>query len=448
MQASAWRNEAKAAGYATGNFAKNLLWGAADIILLFAMTDLAGIDPAIAGLILLVSLVFDAVVDPMVGALADRLRTPFGKYGVFILPGSVMASSCFVWMIQSATTPGKAVLAIALAVFAFRMTYSLIDLPHNALMSVAFSKSRQRARLAGYRFFFSSMASLLFAVWLGPVLGRQGAESAQALRSFAWLAAGLSALTMVLAWSMVRKPDRQAVRSRRQQAGSERIGDLFSNGQFQLILALGVLGGLGPPLFAKTLAYYTVYVLEASHLSTQALTAITIGQLAALPLWIIAGHRFEKARLLQAAYLLSGAAFLLASCLGPTWPSVYVLGAALGGAGLSGVYSIIWGMMPDVFDWLEHRTGARHEGMGYGVVIFLMKASNALATGAMGLALSHVAYTPGESQSPLVVGVLQGVSGIAPFIVALCAVWICTRYRITHRLQERLASGKAGREAA
>ncbi|WP_439635363.1 MFS transporter [Oceanicaulis sp.] len=438
MQASAWRNEAKAFGYATGNFGKNLLWGSADIILLFAMTDLAGVAPATAGLILLVSLVFDAAVDPMVGALADRLRSRLGKYGVFILPGSVLAASCYVWMIQSASAPGAPVMAIAMAVFAFRMTYSLIDLPHNALMSVAFQRSRQRARLAGYRFLFSSIASLLFAVWLGPVLGQGGADAAGALRHFAWLAAALSTLTMVFAWSMVRREDREAVRLKSHQAQAGRIRDLFANGQFQLILILSVLGGLGPPLFAKTLAYVTVYVIEAPALSATALAAITLGQLLGLPLWIAAGHRFEKSRLLQTAYLISGGAFLLATGFARVWPTSYIVFAAMGGAGLSGVYSIIWGMIPDVFDWVEHHCGARHEGVGYGVVIFLMKASNALATGALGLALSRMAYTPGEPQGPHVLWVIIAFSGGLPCLVALLAVWVCSQYRITHRLQSRL----------
>jgi len=438
MQASAWRNEAKAVGYATGNFAKNLLWGSADIILLFAMTDLAGVDPATAGLILLVSLVFDAAVDPLVGALADRLRSRLGKYGVFILPGSVLAASCYVWMIQSASAPGAPVMAIALAVFAFRMTYSLIDLPHNALMSLAFQRSRQRARLAGYRFLFSSIASLLFAVWLGPVLGQGGTGAAGALRHFAWLAAGLSTLTMVFAWSMVRREDRAAVRLKSHQAQAGRIRDLFANGQFQLILILSVLGGLGPPLFAKTLAYVTVYVIEAPALSATALAAITLGQLLALPLWIAAGHRFEKSRLLQTAYLISGGVFFLAIGRPPGCTLFPVASLFRAAAGLSGVYSIIWGMIPDVFDWVEHRCGARHEGVGYGVVIFLMKASNALATGALGVALSYLAYEPGQSQPPSVIWLIQGFSGGAPALVAVAAFLVCSRYRITHKLQERL----------
>ena len=87
----------RAIGYAAGNFGKNILWSAADLTLLFLMTDLIGIDPTTAGLAILVSLLVNAVLDPVLGALADRARSPWGPSGPMMLiaeenPDAVVAA--------------------------------------------------------------------------------------------------------------------------------------------------------------------------------------------------------------------------------------------------------------------------------------------------------------------------------------------------------------------
>ncbi|KAB7647459.1 MFS transporter [Polymorphobacter fuscus] len=62
-------------GYASGNFGKNLLWSTADLTLLFLFTDVMAVDPAVAGWVILASLCINALLDPLMGGLADRVRS-------------------------------------------------------------------------------------------------------------------------------------------------------------------------------------------------------------------------------------------------------------------------------------------------------------------------------------------------------------------------------------
>src|SRR5690606_33978423 len=82
-------------GYGVGDFGFNLYWQATALFLYFFYTDVMGLSPGVAGVIYGVASLWDAISDPLMGALADRTRTRWGSYRPFILFGAVPCALAF-----------------------------------------------------------------------------------------------------------------------------------------------------------------------------------------------------------------------------------------------------------------------------------------------------------------------------------------------------------------
>ena len=181
-------------GYASGNLGKSLFWTSLEYLLLFYMTDLVGLSPAWAGVIIVVSLVWDGVTDPLMGYWVDRRSSRGHDYRPYLRWGPPLCGLAYATIFY---VPFEGEFAKALYLLAanllFRSIYTLLDVPHNALLAKMPMSSRQRTTVSAWRYFFSSIGGLSVALAVAPLLGRQ-AESGDttAFLIFA-LAAGLIA---------------------------------------------------------------------------------------------------------------------------------------------------------------------------------------------------------------------------------------------------------------
>jgi len=85
-------------GYGIGDFGFNLFFTTASLYLLFYYTDVLGLPPATAGWVFAVALIWDAVFDPLMGYLANRTRTRWGRYRPYLLFGAIPLAASWVLM--------------------------------------------------------------------------------------------------------------------------------------------------------------------------------------------------------------------------------------------------------------------------------------------------------------------------------------------------------------
>jgi GPH family glycoside/pentoside/hexuronide:cation symporter len=176
----------RAALYASGNFGKNIVWSASELALIFVFTDLFGVPPALAGLVILLSLIWDALLDPLVGAFADRL----GRFTPLIWAGAPLMGLSFVAMLGGPAAGLNGIAPACVALFALRTAYSLVDIPHNALIARLAAEPHQRTKLAGARFVFSAAATFVLGLTLPAIVALDSKQDArEALALWAMIAA-------------------------------------------------------------------------------------------------------------------------------------------------------------------------------------------------------------------------------------------------------------------
>ena len=165
-------------GYGFGDAASSMFWKLFGMYIMFFYTDIFGIPAVVVGTMFLVTRIGDAAFDPLVGILADRTNTRWGKFRPYLL---WMALPVGIIVVLTFTTPdisthGKIVYAYV--TFSLMMIiYSMINVPYASLMGVMTDDGKQRTTLATYRFIFAFGGSFLVLGLFQPLFDGFGTRT-------------------------------------------------------------------------------------------------------------------------------------------------------------------------------------------------------------------------------------------------------------------------------
>ncbi|MEE4201318.1 MFS transporter [Erythrobacter sp.] len=416
--------------------APNLLW-------LFFLTEIIGLDPTTAGLVILAPMVWDAVTDPLFGVLADKTWTQFGKYVPYLALATPFCGLSFVLFFTDPGFAGSlaAWAALGTAVL-FRTLLTVVIVPHNALLARSTQDSRVRSVLAGSKMFFNAVGMVLIAVATRPMLsaGDSGGETL----SFAGFAVAGAVIATLLLWQnafFFRRLDASA--DAPSAASPFSLGDisrsLVGNRYLLVLIAAGAIGMLLLPAFAKSLLYYGRYVVGEDDWGSTALIIFTLCVALSIPFWGAAGRRLEKADLLRAAHFclsLSLAAFLLLPAGGGAARLAVV---ALVGIATGGINVMTMALLPDVVEAGQASSGQRVEAPVFGCFTFALKLGNGLGSGLVGLSLGSAGFMQGVAvQSPATqTGILLTMT-LMPIVGALVVLVLLRGWDLTHAEHGRL----------
>ncbi|HZF46557.1 MAG TPA: MFS transporter [Sphingomonadaceae bacterium] len=420
--------------YASGNFAKNILWGTTEITLLFMMTEMLGIRPALAGAIILGSLFFDALLTPAVGIACDRLHAPrFGRYGIFILPGAPLAGLTFALLYALPWLGLTGPLAAGALLLGFRAAYALIDLPHNALLTTVTEHSPQRAGLSLLRFLFSSLAALLLAFSIGPLSAGavQTAFSPERLAIYGSVVGLAAALVMIASWTAVAKEDRADARPAsppHSWLASWRA--CWNCPSYKVALAAGAAAALTIPLFSKSLLYLAGPVWERPALASSMLIAMIGGQIGGILIWTrVCRHRSTRWALCAAHCVVATGCLTILSA-GSSNPWGLHGGAMMIGIGAAGVFALIWNLVADSCKAILGRSGIPVDGTAFSIAIVSQKAAIGMGAAAFGIALDATGYRAGLPVTASTRFAIEAAGFIIPALGSiLIALMLCIAAR-------------------
>jgi GPH family glycoside/pentoside/hexuronide:cation symporter len=408
-------------GYASGNLGKSLMWTSLDYLLLFYLTEVAGIPVGWAGAIILLSLLWDAAINPFIGYWIDRRASAGLDYRPFLRWAPVASGIGFValfWLPSEQTVINAAYLLFAM--LGFRTAYALLDVPHNALLAHMPVSSAMRMRLAGMRFFFSSLGGLIVATLVAPQFVRTDTASVGgSLLMMATIAAVILCLTI---WLSLR-PSRLAMAER--GTGYEAISPakflkaILRNERAVLYLVLAAIFAATTPLFAKILPYLLQYVRREPDLLPMLLASLTIGQLIAMPFWT-----FFLARITSRTIGLIALAGLASTLMVAYWLIqsplvVIVLATVMFGFFLGGAIQIIWGLAGEVADQIADRARIRVDGGLLAFLTLVQKAAIGLGAVMAGFALEASGFKSGAIQAPPTLRMIEILSVVVPAVGAI-----------------------------
>ena len=427
-------------GYASGNFGKSVQWNTVDFVYLFFLTDIVGLSATLAGAVILVSMIWDAVSDPIFGQLLDRMRKRLGSYQQIL---AVAAPISFIGFVGLFLLPGLISSAPASAAivagFIFRTGYTLVDVPHNAMLANMSADSRQRATLSGYRFFFSSVGSIVMALAVFPNLRNESSD----IRDYVTFAVMIGFIYIANIWFSAyasRGVQRSNDASHASVSFRVAVSNMTSN--YRLLIMWGVVAvmALLIPVFARMGVFYAKTWLGDASIGSLLFMAYAIGQVASLPVWVKLCNLTEKSIAGVSSVLMMVA---ICSVFFGLKPDHAVHAAAFfffAGFAFGGINTMIWAIIPDTIEYTQARTGFRHEALTFGLLLLTLKMFAGLSMALTGWALDASGYAPDLVTSDVAKAGVLAYMTAAPVLGSLICAILFHHLNITHKGHEDVSS--------
>ena len=432
-------------GYGIGDFGFNLFFTTASLYLLFYYTDVLGLSPATAGWVFAVALVWDALFDPVMGYLANRTRTRWGRYRPYLLFGGVpLAASWALMFLPVGFKGGALVLFAASTHIVFRTMYAVVGMPYLALSATMTHDANERGTLASIRMIAATCCGLFSAFSTLKLVAAFGGAST----GFFWTAVLYGAIaTVVLLIVFAAAKEEPEIEGEVRQRPADMIVMLRTNRPFWIVCAAMLVGIFGGTLLSKMLPYFIKYAIGKEALIGLALTALTAAVALSMPVWTIVMRRTSK-RTMWVSGALTGMIGYILLWLGTGGGQIglFLGGLAIIGFGTGATYLGFWSMMPDTVEYGEWRSGIRSEGAVFGFVSLIQKAGFGIAAAMLGDLLGAIGYRANAVQAADTLAAMRLIMIPGAASLGLIAVSVIAFYPIdaAHhmRLREAIAARK------
>lgn len=419
--------------YGLGDTASNIVFQTVMMFLAFFYTDIYGLNPAFIGFMFLAVRIIDAVTDPIMGSLADRTVSRFGKFRPYILFGAVPFG---VISVLAFTTPdlseqGKMIYAFATYTL-LMLVYTAVNIPYCALGGVMTKDPQERVSLQSYRFVCAFIGGLLVSALTLPLVDALGQGDKAKGYQLTILLMSIAGVVMFL---LCFAGTRERVQPLAEQQGSVRDGlkALWQNDQWR-VLSVAALFLLTGNVLKNTMAiYYVKYYLGQSDSIT---LFITLGMFASMAGCLVANPLAKKVCKIKAYIGLQLAAAFFCAASYFVAPDQLIWAFAMNMAWnfcFNAATPLLWAKMADTVDYGEWKTGVRTTGMVYSSIIFFIKMGLAIGGAMAGWLLAGYGYQADTEQTATAKeGILLAFS-LLPAIGSVVVALVMRHYLLDNR---------------
>ncbi|EAQ30640.1 putative cation symporter [Erythrobacter sp. NAP1] len=246
-------------GYGVGDLPSGLYLNFFGAYLLYFFVDLGGIAPAAMALMLLLSRVFDAVTDPVMGVIADRTRTRWGRYRPYLLFGALPFGLTGFAIFAAPEMSTGWLLVWAYVTYGLTMlAFTAVNVPYSGLLGVISPSAKQRANVTAYRMFFSGLAGIVVGVLATTLIRELGGDDE---RTGIMLTMGVFAAVSVVIYVVTFATTKERIPAVPTNTAIRRdLATLFRTGAWICVVIAAVFGVLSIASRASTARFFFKYV--------------------------------------------------------------------------------------------------------------------------------------------------------------------------------------------
>jgi Na+/melibiose symporter-like transporter len=470
------------AGYSLGDAAANFVFMTMILFQLNFYTDTMGLAAATAGAMLLVGRLWDAFFDPMMGVLADRTNTRWGKFRPWVLWTAIPWGLV---MVLAYTVPSlggvQLMLYAALTNIVLMTLYSANNTPYSALSGVMTSDTAERTKLSSFRFVAAMLAQLIVGGFTLPLVAKFG----QGNNAKGWqMTMALWAVVCVVCFVITFATTRERIQPPPEQKSDPKADfkNLLANGPWIAMFVLTLAHFVFVAMRGGTMFYYFNYYVDQARLLEflqglglpQATAALpdgghslmnTFGLIINIDRSNVAGVGFSLFNMASQAVTVVGvvASTFLAvrfgkravAIVGFTIATILMSGFILLPAGsIEATYGLelaralayaptiplIWAMFADVADYSEWKTGRRATGVVFATILFALKTGLSLGGFFAGWFLSGYGYVPNTTQTVEALRGIRMTVSVFPAIFLVIVIICLVMYKISKEMEGQIAT--------
>ena len=436
-------------GYGFGDMSSSMFWKIFSYYLPFFYSNIFGLRLDQVGVLLMVTRIWDAVSDPMMGVIADRTRTKWGKYRPYLLLMALPFAICGIFLFTTPAASPTMKLVWAYVTYIMMMTvYTGINVPYGAMLGVMTDDSDTKTVLSSFRMFFAYGGSFIALFLWEPICNALGGYSTPAGWQHAMMIiATLCFILFLLSFAMTReKLHTESTAS----IGSD-LKSLVKNAPWWILIGAALCSNLFNTVRGSTVAYFFNDVIGPDvHLNLgkwgflfYAGLFLSIGEVCNMigvamttPIAKVLGKKTTY-MLCFAALIVLSIAFFFVPKTGYWWMLVLQIVISI----FTGIISpLVWSMYADVSDFAENRDGTASTGLIFSSASMAQKFGGAFGGYAVMALLAAFGYNTatGAVQTPEAVKGLWILMSWVPAAVAALAIVIVFFYPLTKKRMEKI----------
>jgi len=441
--------------YGLSGYYSFITWTAFSYYGLYFFTDVVGLSAVFAGAMISLGTLWDAITDPIVGGISDNLKCKYGRRRPLIIGAAIP----FVFISILLFTNwgfGESVAKVyfVIVILLYYTAQTVLDISSSALGSEMTLDYDERSTLATYKNYFGLLATVAISPTLVLVAYFGGFFENQ---DYGW-SCTLAVYTIValifitILWRTTKGYERH-----RGEGGSNfsiaDLKELFKNKATRIVALIFAIG-----IFSNTINYsiQVYYFTNYAQLTGGQIASVTMvfGVASIIGAWVVEMLMKKFGKKLAWVIGVGSEGIVLVAMVGmfiqPGQIGMIYTLVILMAIGNAAVYQVPWAMIPDCVDVTELSAGKRIDGIVFGTVAFLQKASGALGAALLGILLTVIGYSDADVQTPETLAGLKNVFGFLVGGLYLVSVIVILKYplskkkhdRVTEAIEER-KQGKA-----
>lgn len=390
--------------------------GGAQIIISFYylifLTDVVGLKIGLAGVVVMISKIWDAISDPLMGVITDNTKSKYGRRRPYFLAGffGIIAAFVLLWNAVGFTSQTAVFVYVLCSYLFYSTVQTMVMVPYAAMSSEISTDFDERTAINGTRLFFSQFATLICAVLpLEIVKFFSTAKSGYLVMAIVFSVFFAIPYILMFFYTKERVPHTDV----KSEFKFKTFTEPFKVKSFRNLLGIYMCSFLAMDIVSTVFAYYMKYYMQRASELNYVLGAMLIVQTILVPVVIIISKKIGKAKTVMMSVIIWFAAVIYMGVMQPTWPSWVIYSVAvLMGVGIVGSVVMAWTMYPDTTDVGELAFKRRNAGSFGGIMTFMRKFSAALGVFVVSQVLSFGGYI--EPTKKMVEGVTQTIEYAQP----------------------------------
>ena len=438
-------------GWAVGSIATGAVTNAIAIFALFFLTSHVGLEAGIAGLLIFVTKLYDAISDPIMGRITDNWQGTKGRRSPFLCWGAVLLGVSFFLFFNLSPLGSNIVIPLVLLLLILISTgYTIFAVPYLAIPPDLAPTYDKRTRLMSFRVFFLMMGVLVGAV-LGPKLVGEG----DGFRLMGVVVGAIVVAAGVIAFLGIRKFDAALPVPPRRKVGwrdmiiqsATQFISVFETKPFAVLTVVKLLQFVVLAIVLASFPYFFTFVLKksAADLGTY-MGLFSVSGIIAIPFIRL----FIKALGKRSAYIV----FLTLYAIGlfswyfwnPAEADIWFYARAiLIGIVSTGTLFCALALLPDTMEYDRLTSGQSREGTISGVFTLVEKVSSAFGPLLVGVLLQATglitSQDPETMQPEQALEAIRLAASVIPAIITLLCIAVLTKYHLTAKMLQDLKRG-------
>jgi len=386
-------------GYGIGDVGSNIFIVTSGLFLLFFLTNVLGVNPALAGLVLLLPKLWDVISDPIMGGISDVTHSRLGRRRPYLLAASIPFGLIFYLLFFTPQLDSELTKALYVGlVFALGCTvFTVFNVPYSSMVAEMSDDYNERMSITSFRMIGSSVGVLL-AGGLAMPLVEMGGGGENGFRFMGIILGSMITIFCLISFFWTRKAKTlQAVEDR--PPFLEQVKIAFRNTPFKMLMMMYTFQSLAIGVLMAGLIYYVKYVMGLPETAMGIVFPILIvTAIIFIPVWLKIGVKIGKIKAYTIGLLILSAMLFSLFFTKPSQLNLFYFQIFLLGIGFSSFQLFPFSMLPDTIEFDELQSGMRREGVFSGIWSSAQKTAYSVGPSIVGFTLSMAGFVNASSQ--------------------------------------------------